>query len=128
MKRHALLWSLLLSFMLAGCATKPAQLPEEDLAVLRYDTASLAGAFELLEVNRASSGDVIRTQVQLRNKSAFSVDYQYKFRWYDHNGFEIAPEGEPWRPQRVPGKGEFRLQGVAPSAAASRFEVWLRQE
>lgn len=128
MKRHTLLWSLLLSLVLVGCAGKQPQLPEEDLAVLRYDTASLSGAFELLEVNRATSGDIIRTQVHLRNKSAFSVDYQYKFRWYDRNGFEIAPEGEPWRPQRVPGKGEFRLQGVAPSAAAVRFEVWLREQ
>ncbi|AJD46603.1 hypothetical protein S7S_00895 [Isoalcanivorax pacificus W11-5] len=129
MKRYALLWTLLVTALLAGCAMNPDDgLSDEDRAVLRYDSASLDGAFELLEVNRATSGDIVRAQVHLRNKSSFSVDYQYKFRWYDRNGFEIAPEGEPWRPQRASGKAEVRLQAVAPNAAVARFELWLREE
>ena len=129
MKRYALLWTLLAATLMAGCAMKPdSGLSDEDLAVLRYDSASLSGAFELLEVNRATSGDIVRAQVHLRNKSSFSVNYQYKFRWYDRNGFEIAPEGEPWRPQRAAGKAEVRLQAVAPNPAVARFELWLREE
>ncbi|MBA3981238.1 MAG: DUF1425 domain-containing protein [Alcanivorax sp.] len=118
---------VLLPLLLAACATT-SSLPEEDRNVMRYDSVSLDGRLELLEVNRAQAGDLIRTQVLVRNRSAFALSYQYKFRWYDRNGFEIAPDGEPWRPRQLAGRSEERLQGVAPNASAVRFEVWVREQ
>lgn len=124
MKYLALL--LLVPALLAGCATT-SDLPPEDQAVMRYDSLSLDGRLALLEVNRADSGDLIRTQVLVQNRSAFALSYQYKFRWYDRNGFEIAPDGEPWQPRRLAGRSEERLQGVAPNPSAVRFEIWVRE-
>ncbi|MCH8542428.1 MAG: YcfL family protein [Alcanivorax sp.] len=124
MKYLALL--LLVPALLAGCATT-SDLPPEDQAVMRYDSVSLEGRLALLEVNRAESGDLIRTQVLVQNRSAFALSYQYKFRWYDRNGFEIAPDGEPWQPRRLAGRSEERLQGVAPNPSAVRFEIWVRE-
>ncbi|MBZ2189146.1 YcfL family protein [Alcanivorax sp. JB21] len=124
MKYLALL--LLVPALLAGCATT-SDLPPEDQAVMRYDSVSLDGRLALLEVNRADSGDLIRTQVLVHNRSAFALSYQYKFRWYDRNGFEIAPDGEPWQPRRLAGRSEERLQGVAPNPSAVRFEIWVRE-
>ena len=119
---------LLVPLLLVGCATATSDLSPEDQAVLRFDSVSLDGRVEILEVNRAQAGDLIRSQVLLRNRSAFALSYQYKFRWYDRNGFEIAPDGEPWQPRRVAGRSEDRVQGVAPNPSAVRFEVWVREE
>ncbi|MEY1662850.1 YcfL family protein [Isoalcanivorax beigongshangi] len=130
MKRYALLPLVLGALLTAGCANKPVEEPlaVEDVASVRYETSSLSNKFEIDNVQRALAGNVLRAQVTLRNKSSFTVSYQYKFRWYDANGFEIQQQGEPWRPQVVAGKGETRLQGLAPNPAAARFEVWLRAE
>lgn len=118
--------SLLLALGLTACAGKPI-LSEADQAAVRYHDKSLEGQIEVVDIKRTHSGDVMRVQVTFENRSAFATKYQYKFRWFDGNGFEVSPERSPWTPQNTPGRGTNTVQATAPNPSATHVEIWFKQ-
>ncbi len=127
MKKIAiLLMSLVLAFGLGACASKPV-LSEADQAAVKYHDKSLEGQIEVVDIKRTHSGDVLRVQVTFENRSAFATKYQYKFRWFDNNGFEVAPDRSPWKPVNTPGRGSHTVQATAPNPSATHVEIWFKQ-
>ena len=116
---------LLVCASLAGCAT-PGD-PDEDYSDrVRYETSTLEGRVVPVNLVEKYSNDILRVQVTVENPSVFETDYQYKFRWLDGDGMEVAPEGEPWKPKKLPGRGRDHLNGVAPNPSVESFELRVR--
>lgn len=126
-KLSVLLLSAVFMFGLAACASN-SPLSEEDQAAVKYHSKSLEGQIEVVDIKRDHSGDVLRTQVTFNNKSAFAVSYQYKFRWFDKDGFEVAPDRSPWKPENTPGRGSNTVQATAPNPSATHVEIWFKQK
>lgn len=117
---------LLVSLMsLQGCASSPED--ERDYSdLIHYDGAILEGRLKITDVVERKRNDLLQVQVSLENRSAFRADFRYKFRWFDEEGMEVGPEGEPWKPMEIPARGREHLRGVAPNPSVERFELRVR--
>ncbi len=121
-----LLLLLLASVLLYGCAQREADGQEDYSDLVHYETGTLQGRVQVVDVIEQWHNDVLQVQVTVENPSAFRTDYQYKFRWFNAEGMEVAAEGEPWKPRELAARSRDHLQGVAPNPSVKRFELRVR--
>ena len=122
----------LIPVLLAGCsATNMAgQAPDEQgeyQQVLVSNNSILHSRLRITELNKRQVGDLMQVQATLENQWKFQLDFQYRFKWFDADGFEINPEGQPWQQLVLAGRAEANVQGVAPNPTATSFEIWVRE-
>ena len=70
---------------------------------------------------------MMRVNVRLSSRLNRTFTAQSKFAWFDDEGMEIDPEGDPWRPLVLQGKETKTIQGVAPNANATSFRLRVRE-
>ena len=110
----------------AGCVTPPAGMqPIVDTEAVHYVDAALGPQLRPVRTLRGRQGDLLRAQVHLRNPAPLAVAYRYRFLWFDVYDLEVTPR-EPWQRALLSGQGDMSVAGVAPSARATRFELWLQ--
>lgn len=85
----------------------------------------LASDLEISDMKSVLTGDLLRVQVSLRSRSRDTVPVQYRFEWFDAQGFEINAN-EAWKPFLIYGHETRTLQGVAPDQRAKEFKLKLR--
>ncbi|ASK35837.1 YcfL family protein [Alloalcanivorax mobilis] len=123
--------ALLLAALLAGCsASNMAQLQDSDdgeSLVVHSNNSLLGNRLSVEEIRRKRVGDLLYVQATLENGWKFELDFQYKIKWFDNDGFEVAPESQPWRQLVMAGRSQNNIQAVAPNASAVRFEIWARE-
>lgn len=131
---NATRWLLvILSVVLfAGCSASNMASQERDdsgelKTFLKSENALLYSRIGIAELKQRQVGDLTQVQATLENNWKFQLDFQYKFKWFDDNGFEIAPESQPWRQLVLPGRNQANVQGVAPNPTATKFEIWVRE-
>jgi len=96
--------------------------------VLEVDNAKVAKALvvEDLKVGQTKNG-LMRVNVRLKSSMNRTYTAQSKFAWFDEEGMEIDPEGDPWRPLVLQGKETKTIRGVAPRASAVSFRLRVRE-
>jgi uncharacterized protein YcfL len=122
--------SLMLS--LAGCsASNMGSIERQDngerSTYLKSNNSLLYSRLAIHEPIMMMSGDMMRAQATLENRWRFKLDFQYKVRWFNADGFEIAPEGRPWTTVVLPGRTTISVQSTAPNSSATRFEIWVQE-
>ena len=123
---------LALAFTLVACsASNKGQLEmTEDGQVITkvYSNNSLlASRISVPELKQAYRGDLMYVQATLENDWKFKLDFQYKLKWFNADGFEINPEGQPWQQVVMAGRSQNNVQGIAPNPTATRFEIWVQE-
>lgn len=121
-----------LAFTLVACsASNKGQLEmTEDGQVITkvYSNNSLlASRISVPELKQAYRGDLMYVQATLENDWKFKLDFQYKLKWFNADGFEINPEGQPWQQVVMAGRSQNNVQGIAPNPTATRFEIWVQE-
>ena len=124
--------ALLLAAMLAACsATNMGRMEvDEDgqtITKVYSSNSLLASRISVQDLKQKTVGDLLYIQATLENDWKFELDFQYKFKWFDKDGFEQAPEGQPWRQVVMTGRSQNSVQAVAPNPSAVRFEIWVRE-
>jgi uncharacterized protein YcfL len=99
----------------------------EKRRVLESNNTLLYNRLRIMETRTRKKNDLLQVQAKLRNQWKFELDFQYRIKWFDADGFEIEPEGQAWRQLVIPGSHETNVQGVAPNSKATSFEVWVRE-
>lgn len=132
MKWMRLLLIVLPLFTMAACSSSnmASQERTEDgelKTYLKSNNALLYSRVSIADLNQRVVGDLTQVQATLENNWKFQLDFQYKFKWFDDSGFEINPEGQPWRQLVLPGRNQANVQGVAPNPTATKFEIWVRE-
>jgi uncharacterized protein YcfL len=96
--------------------------------MLQTDNAKLARQLvvEDMVVNQTKNG-LMKASLKLTSRQNKSVVAQSKFAWFDEDGAEIDPDGDPWRPLVLHGKETRTIQGVAPASSAVSFKLRVRQ-
>jgi uncharacterized protein YcfL len=96
--------------------------------VLQVDNAKVAKALvvEDLKVGQTKNG-LMKANVKLTSRMNRTYTAQSKFAWFDEDGAEIDPDGDPWRPLVLQGKETKTVQGVAPNAQAVSFKLRVRE-
>lgn len=95
--------------------------------VLRTDNTMLQSRLAVVDTRTRYNNDLLQVQATLRNQWKFELDFQYRIKWFDADGFEIDREGQAWRQLVLPGTSEANVQGVAPNSKAQRFEIWVQE-
>lgn len=132
MKRFHLLIPMLVLALLGGCSASnmgsygPDQ-NGQNQQVLKSNNALLYSRLRIEDLKTRKRGDLMQVQATLENMWKFELDFQYKFKWFDKDGFEINPEGQPWQQLVMAGRNKTQVQGVAPNPSATRFEIWVRE-
>ena len=121
-----------LAFTLVACsASNKGQLEmTEDGQVITkvYSNNSLlASRISVPELKQAYRGDLMYVQATLENDWKFKLDFQYKLKWFNADGFEINPEGQPWQQVVMAGRSQNNVQGIAPNPTPTRFEIWVQE-
>jgi len=86
----------------------------------------LASKIRVDSLQASFSGDLLVAHVGVTSTHNSALDVQYKFRWYDSQGIEVAPDGAPWQPLTLYGGESKGLQGVAPNPTVKEFKIEIR--
>lgn len=123
--------ALLFAVFLAGCSASNMATTEQtgqgSKMVLHTNNSLLADRLSVDNIKSRKVGDLMEVQATLENDWKFELDFQYKIKWFDKDGFEIAPESQPWQQLVMPGRSQNNVQAVAPNPSAVRYEIWVRE-
>ena len=134
-------WSLVVAAavaaLAAGCAapntsgiTVGVEADEEGnlQELLQVDNNKLSRQLKVLDmsVGQTKNG-LMKASLKLQSNLNKDFTAQSKFAWFDAEGAEIDPDGDPWRPLVLHGKETRTIQGVAPNASATSFKLRVRQ-
>ncbi|MEQ8258920.1 MAG: YcfL family protein [Alcanivorax sp.] len=118
----------LLAVVLAGCSASNMARPGDDGEPRLYsNNSTLANRLAVEALQDKKVGDLLYVQATLENGWKFELDFQYKIKWFDRDGFEVAPESQPWRQLVMAGRSQNNVQAVAPNPSAVRYEIWVRE-
>lgn len=129
--------SLMLVGGVVGCTTSgihgtatTVQSPEGTMQTSQYviiDNNRLARGLQIVDLKSQFVGDLLKAQVSLVSKYSATLDFQYKFLWYDAKGMEINPGSLPWTPLTMYGNESKTVQAVAPNLSAREFKINIRK-
>ncbi|HBM25312.1 MAG: YcfL family protein [Alloalcanivorax venustensis] len=120
--------AVVLAVVLAGCSASNMARPGEDGEPRLYsNNSTLANRLAVEALQDKKVGDLLYVQATLENGWKFELDFQYKIKWFDRDGFEVAPESQPWRQLVMAGRSQNNVQAVAPNPSAVRYEIWVRE-
>ena len=96
--------------------------------LLQVDNNKLARQLKVLDmsVGQTKNG-LMKASLKLQSNLNKDFTAQSKFAWFDAEGAEIDPDGDPWRPLVLHGKETRTIQGVAPNGRATTFKLRVRQ-
>ena len=120
--------AVVLAVVLAGCSASNMARPGDDGEPRLYsNNSTLANRLSVEALQDKQVGDLLYVQATLENGWKFELDFQYKIKWFDRDGFEVAPESQPWRQLVMAGRSRNNVQAVAPNPSAVRYEIWVRE-
>ena len=90
------------------------------------DNSKLARGLQIVDLKSEFVGDLLKAQVTLVSKYSKTLDFQYKFVWFDAKGMEINPGSLPWIPLIMLGNESKTIQAVAPNPSAREFKINIR--
>lgn len=88
---------------------------------------SLARDIQIVDMKSDFVGNLLRAQVSLVNKDNDTINFQFKFSWFEESGREIDPDTDAWTPVTLYGNESKSLQGVAPNPNAKEFKIKIRE-
>lgn len=95
--------------------------------VLKSSNSMLQSRLSIVELKKRRVGDLMQVQATLENNWKFELDFQYQFKWFDKDGFEINREGQAWQQLVMGGRTRANVQGAAPNPTATTVEIWVRE-
>lgn len=119
-----------LSSAILGCAVnETATVTVNDdgtTQIIESNSGLLSDSLSIADTKTAFVGDLLKAQVSIKNDSGSQLNFQYKFKWLDRNGFEVAIDGRPWQPISITPHESKTVQGVAPNPSVNSFKILVQ--
>lgn len=123
----------LLALALAGCETvntveraEPVMTPDYVAAKKIITDPGLEDIVSIENVIESTvSNNLLKIQVELRNKTNSYHRFVYRFQWFNQDGMQVTRAAPPWRTSQVEGRETVFISGVAPSPYAKDFRLQL---
>lgn len=120
-----------ISFAIAGCAvneTATVVVNEDGSSsqVIESNSGMLSESLSIANTQTGFVGNLLKVQVEIKNDSRNDLNFQYKFKWLDKSGFEVAIDGRPWLPISITPYESKMVQGVAPNPSVNSFKVLVQ--
>jgi len=119
------------SMTMLGCAVNETAtvVVKEDgsvTQVIESKSDTLAADLKIADVKTAFVGGLLKAQVEIKNGSGNTLNFQYKFKWLDKSGFEVAIDGRPWEPLTITSYETKAVQGIAPNPTVTSFKILVQ--
>lgn len=98
----------------------------EFASFIEYNSAQIQSRLTIVDIRQRKVGDILQVSADLQNDWKWQLDFQYKFRFYDKDGFEVNPDGRQWAPIVITGNDIATVQAVAPNPSATSFKIIVR--
>ena len=125
--------ALLLILTLSGCATSGLEVvgqpnAENDKKALIIHNQSLANIITIDSMKSRERGGLLQVNVTLKNLANSTNRMQYKFSWFDAEGFEVEPEASAWTPITLHGAASVTLDDSAPNSSVKSYKINVREQ
>ena len=125
------LWVGLSSAILGGCAvneTASVTVKEDGTTeqLIESNSGMLASSLAIADTKTGYVGNLLKIQATIKNESRSELSFQYKFKWLDKGGFEVAIDGSPWTPISITPYESKTVQGVAPNPTVTSFKILVQ--
>ena len=123
---------LLALALVAGCSAgavgtaKPDEESGQYQSNIEYHSLQIRSRLAISDVRQRYVGDLLQVSVDLHNRWEAKLDFQYQFRFYDEDGFEVASDSRPWTPLVITGNDTATVQATAPNPSATSFKIIAR--
>jgi len=94
--------------------------------VIESNSNVLAANLKIADTKTGFVGNLLKAQVEIKNDSGSALSFQYKFKWLDKSGFEVAIDGRPWQPLTITPHESKVVQGIAPNASVNSFKILVQ--
>lgn len=94
--------------------------------IIESNSGLLSDNLSIADTKTGFVGNLLKAQVALKNDSGSQLNFQYKFKWLDKNGFEVAIDGRPWTPISITPHEVKTVQGVAPNPTVNAFKILVQ--
>ncbi len=88
----------------------------------------MAERIAIINFNRQDIGGLVKAAVSLQSRTDDTEALQYRWVWFDGNGFEVNSSAQPWQPVLVYGHQTTSVQGLAPNPSVKDVRLHLRYQ
>lgn len=88
---------------------------------------NLAKKIQVVDVKARYQGDFLEGQTVLTNLEKSTVPFEYKFEWFDGEGYPIETPVVHWAPDLLYGKETKWIKAMCPVPNAKGFKVLIRE-
>lgn len=125
-----LLIGLALLLSLAACTsvnqTGTMQVGPDESKQIIESNSQWRAKLHISDMKAGYAGNLMRAQAKILNKSGSTQSFQYKFKWFDKSGFEVAVDGRPWTPMTITGHESKAVQALAPNPSVAYYKVLVQ--
>ena len=117
----------ILALFVSGCAPHTAGVMASSTGKVRVDNRSFGSEVSVEQLKSRQQGGFLQGSGLIISKVATDLHLQYKFTWYDINGYVIDNGGVAWEPLKLFGKQQIQVSGLSPNASAVRYDLYVRK-
>ncbi|GGP49970.1 hypothetical protein GCM10009347_16250 [Shewanella algicola] len=115
------------TLLLGACAHNTAGIAVDSNGQVRVDSSSFASDVNVTDIASIMVGDLVKASALIQSKSSYDQRVQYKFTWFDANGYTIENEATSWKSVKLHGMQQLQVSAVAPNTQVSHFEIYVRE-
>ena len=120
-----------LAVLLSGCTTSPRTTgtiirshPSDNI---RENSPLVARYLLVREIKYDKEmNSLMRVQIQIANIAEEDLTFEYRFRWFDENQFEVKSIASTWLTINCIPRDTANIQAVAPAPQVEDFEIMIR--
>lgn len=94
---------------------------------VEYENTALSHKLEVGEIRTRQKGDLVEFSIDLTNKTRNEIRFQYKFKFFDGDGFEVMPDARPWTRKILSAKETVAVQMPAPNASVMGGKIYIKE-
>jgi uncharacterized protein YcfL len=87
----------------------------------------LAKEIQVIDVKARYVGDFLEGLAIVKNRRKYTVDFEYKFEWYDETGFPVESNIVHWTPDLLYGRESKWIKALCPRPTSTGFKVMIRR-
>ena len=87
----------------------------------------LAKEIQVLDIKARFVGNFLEGLAIVQNRRKYTVDFEYRFEWYDEAGFPVESNIVHWTPDLLYGRESKWIKALCPKSSATGFKVMIRR-
>ena len=111
----------------SGIGSEQLALEQQYSKHLEVHNKKLAKQVYISDIKSRKKNDLLQINLSLTSSYKKSLQLQYKFRWFDQDGFVIEAEKSTWQPLELHGMQTEIVASLAPTSQVATFSLYVRE-